>query len=62
MRLTVKIGAQKPEKVDTQAVAAAFPYGIATIEPELGGLDVLAENQKDLMVVVNCVVLVCFDE
>ena len=62
MQLIVKIGAQKPEHVDKDAVAQEFPYGNVTIEPELGGLDVPAENGTDLMTIVNAVVLVCFEE
>ena len=61
MQLKVKIGAQKPELIDKEAVAAEFPYGNVQVETEVGGLDVLAENDTDLMVIVNCVVLVCFD-
>jgi len=61
MQLRVKIGVQKPDQIDQLAVAAEFPYGNVVVEPEVGGLDVLAENGTDLMVVANCVVLVCFD-
>lgn len=61
MQLIVKLGAAKPELIDLPEVAKEFPYGSVTIEPELGGLDVPAENGKDLMVIVNAVVLVCFD-
>jgi uncharacterized protein (TIGR02058 family) len=61
MQLQVKIGAQKPEMIDKVAVAAEFPYGDVTIDAEIGGLDVIAENGSDLMVVVNVVVLVCFE-
>jgi uncharacterized protein (TIGR02058 family) len=62
MQLIVKLGAARPELIDTLAVAAELPYGQVTVEPEIGGLDVLAENGKDLMVIVNAAVLVCFDE
>ena len=62
MQLIVKVGAQKPELVDKDAVAAEFPYGTVIVEPELGGLDVPAENGKDPMTVVNVVVLVCFED
>lgn len=62
MQLIVKVGAQKPELIDKKAVAKEFPYGNVSIEPELGGLDVPAENGSDLMVVVNVVVLVCFND
>ncbi len=60
MRLIVKVGAQRPELIDKEAVAAEFPYGTVIVEPELGGLDVPAENGEDLMTIVNVVVLVCF--
>lgn len=60
MYITVKIGAQKPEMVDKDAVAAELPYGTATVEPVVGGLDIPSENGKDLMVIVNAAVLVCF--
>jgi uncharacterized protein (TIGR02058 family) len=61
MQLIVKVAAQKPELIDKDAVAAEFPYGNVTIQTEPGGLDVLAENEADLMVIVNVVVLVCFE-
>lgn len=60
MQLIVKVGAQKPEQIDKQAVADEFPYGTVSVETELGGLDVPSENGEDLMVLVNVVVLVCF--
>jgi len=60
MQLIVKIGVQKPELINRETVANEFPYGNVTIEPEIGGLDVAAENGTDLMVVANAVVLVCF--
>ena len=62
MQLIVKVGVAEPDKVDKEAVANEFPYGNITVEPEVGGLNVLAENGKDLMVVANVVVLVCFKE
>ncbi len=61
MQLKVKIGVKKPEQVDIAAVAGEFPYGNVEVTPEVGGIDVLSENGKDLMVVANCVVLVCFE-
>ena len=62
MQLVVKVGVQKPELLDTEAVANEFPYGNVSVVAEYGGLDVPAENGKDLMVIANVVVLVCFDE
>jgi uncharacterized protein (TIGR02058 family) len=62
MQLIVKVGVAEPDKLDKEAVANEFPYGSVTIEPEVGGLNVLAENGTDMMVVANVVVLVCFEE
>ena len=62
MQLIVKVGAGNPAAVDIGAVAAEFPYGNPRVEAEKGGLDVPAENGKDLMVIVNVAVLVCFED
>ena len=62
MLITVKIGAGDPQLVDTAAVAAELPYGTVTVEPAIGGLDVPSDNGRDLMVIVNAAILVCFDE
>jgi len=62
MRIIVKLGAAKPEKIDLDAVAAELPYGHAIAEAEKGGLDVISENGKDVMAIVNAVILVCFEE
>ena len=61
MRITVKLGAQKPEAIDCAAVAAELPYGQVTVEPTPGGLDVPSDTGEDLMVIVNAAVLVCFE-
>ena len=62
MQIVLKLGAAKPEEIDTEAVANELPYGTVTVESEVGGLDIPAENGKDLMVIVNAVVLVGFHE
>lgn len=62
MQIIVKIGAANPDSIDLEAVAAELPYGKVKVEPEKGGLDIPAENGKDLMVIVNAAVLVCFAE
>ena len=62
MHIVVKIGAGRPEAVDKDAVAAELPYGSVTVMPEQGGLDIPSETGKDLMVIVNAAILVCFDE
>lgn len=62
MQLIVKIGVASPDQVDTAAVAAELPYGNPTVEVETGGLDVMAENGSDKMVIANAVVIVCFKD
>lgn len=48
MQIIVKLGAGDPSAIDKAAVAAEFPYGSVMIEPEFGGLDVLAESVATL--------------
>jgi uncharacterized protein (TIGR02058 family) len=62
MKITVKLGCGDPAAIDRAAVAAELPYGTATVEPEKGGLDVPSDTGPDLMVIVNAVILVCFEE
>ena len=40
MQITVEIGVQHPDKVDTSALADIFPYGQLTFSVVQGGLDV----------------------
>lgn len=40
MRITVDVGVQQPDRVDTDAVALVFPYGTVTVTVTKGGLDV----------------------
>lgn len=40
MQITVDVGVAQPERVDTEAVRAAFPYGQVTVNVTQGGLDV----------------------
>ncbi len=40
MQITVEIGVQKPEAVDTEALGDIFPYGQLTFSVVEGGLDV----------------------
>ncbi len=61
MIITAKVGAGDPDAIDKSAIAEAFPFGTVTVEPTLGGLDVPGVN-NDLMVIVNVVVLVQFEE
>ncbi|MEM1128969.1 MAG: Lin0512 family protein [Pseudomonadota bacterium] len=40
MQITVEIGVQDPEAVDTDKVAAVFPYGQVKVLSQAGGLDI----------------------
>lgn len=40
MEVRVTVGVQRPDEVDTDAVAATLPRGKATVTARLGGLDV----------------------
>lgn len=68
MKITVRIGVQKPDALDVDAVAAELPYGEVTVVPVQGGLDVPEEPGIDgkpgidKLVIANAAILVCFEE
>jgi len=60
MLIEVRIGVQKPDEVDTAAVAQEIPYGTPTVKTFVGGLDVEAPSGDDGMVIANAAILVNF--
>ena len=62
MLVEVRIGVQKPDEIDVDAVASEIPYGRATVVPSLGGLDVPAEGSPDGIVIANAAILVSFPD
>ena len=40
MEIAVTIGVQKPAEVDVDQVAAQLPYGVVTVRPVFGGMNV----------------------
>ena len=40
MRITLDVGVQQPDAVDTAALKAIFPYGHVTVNVTKGGLDI----------------------
>jgi len=68
MQITVRIGVQAPDALDTAAIAAELPYGEVTVIPVLGGVDVPGEPGADgapgidKLVIATAAVLVHFDE
>ncbi|WP_421693683.1 Lin0512 family protein [Aestuariivirga sp.] len=61
MQVEVTIGVQKPEKVDTAAVAASLPHGEVTVKVVKGGLDILDDERGGASVVAMATVAVRLD-
>lgn len=60
MLIDVEVGVQDPEQIDTDRLSAIFPYGLVTIHPKFGGLDVpKADGGKT--VIANVALTVSFD-
>lgn len=62
MRITVDIGVQKPDEVDTTALSGVFPYGSPEFVVKFGGLDIpshLAGRPPTIM--ANVALSVAFD-
>jgi hypothetical protein len=56
MRVAVPIGVQQPDKVDTEAVAATLPHGVATVKAVKGGLDVPDQAAGDVAIIASAAV------
>jgi uncharacterized protein (TIGR02058 family) len=61
MRVAVTIGVQRPDEVDTAAVAATLPHGIVTVKAVKGGLDVPDNTSGDIAVIASAAVEVRLD-
>ena len=61
MQVEVTVGVQQPDKVDTAAVARAFPYGKVTVKSVPGGLDVPDEGRREPTVIASAAVVVRLD-
>src|SRR5215471_6539307 len=53
MRVEVTIGVQRPERVDTAAVAAALPHGEVSVTAVNGGLDLADPATDDTAVIAS---------
>ena len=58
MELIVKIGVAEPDEVNLSEIAKELPYGSVTVEVLRGGLDVVADEHADNLVMANAAVLV----
>lgn len=61
MLITVEVGVQQPEQVDTSKVAEIFPYGQITVTPVPGGLDVPRQDGGLPTVIANVAISVALD-
>lgn len=61
MIIDAEIGVQQPDKVDTEALKAIFPYGQPTIRVTQGGLDIDKPHADGCTVIANAAIVVSFD-
>jgi len=61
MIVEVSIAVAQPDQVDTEAVKAVLPYGVATVEAVAGGLDIVSDCGTKTTVVANAAVVVYLD-
>ena len=61
MQVNVTIGVQKPDKVDTDAVAATLPRGRAKVTVVKGGLNVVDKDINTVSVIATAAVEACYD-
>ena len=61
MVLTVEIGVQQPDQVDTDALAAVFPYGQPRFSVVRGGLDVPRTDGGKPTVIANAAISVALE-
>jgi uncharacterized protein (TIGR02058 family) len=61
MQVTVTIGVQQPDRVNTEAVKASLPYGIVTVRAVKGGLDVPDDERNDVAVIASAGIEVRLD-
>lgn len=60
MQIEIIIGAQKPDEVDKDAVAAMLPYGNGSVTVEHGGMDTVKDNGNQV-VMANAAIIVFLD-
>ncbi|TCL10186.1 uncharacterized protein (TIGR02058 family) [Shimia isoporae] len=60
MFITVEVAVQQPENVETDVIAAIFPYGQVTVKPVKGGLDVPRPDGNPT-VIANVAISVALD-
>lgn len=61
MQITVEIGVQNPDAIDSNKIAAIFPYGQVNVVPVHGGLDVPRSDGGNPTVIANVAISVALD-
>ena len=61
MQITVEVGIQNPDALDTDTIAAIFPYGQVTVIARKGGLDVPRSDGGKPTVIANVAISVALD-
>ena len=62
MQIRLDVGVQRPDEVDTAALAEVFPYGDVTVNVTRGGLDVpRPEGTGNPTIMANVALSVSFD-
>ena len=56
MRVQVTVGIQEPDKVDVETLVAKLPRGRAEVTAVFGGMNVVAENGSDTIVIAQAAV------
>jgi len=56
MRVQVTIGVQKPEQIDTAALAATLPRGKATVTATFGGQDITNPESGEVHVIATAAI------
>ncbi|MEM9968648.1 MAG: Lin0512 family protein [Pseudomonadota bacterium] len=65
MKISLDVGVQQPEAVDTEALKAVFPYGTVSVNVMKGGLDIERpsgqEGSGHPTVMANVAISISFD-
>lgn len=61
MRVEVRIGVPRPERVDKAAVLAVLPHGTGTVEVVEGGLEIPNEAGTDATLIAQAAAIVRLD-
>lgn len=61
MLITVEVGVQDPDALDTLRIAEVFPYGQVTVVPRHGGLNVPRSDGGKPTVIANVAISVALD-